>query len=1180
LRTKNPLHIAFLFFIVISLILCTQTVMPTTAQAATYNATINVDTTAANLKEINTHAVGINFETPVVRGYLDEDFLNKMIALQPGWIRMNGGTQTGALNWKVGSMDPEFTSQYADNFNRSLDFGLFQEKMDGRGGFSVNDFRELARKSQSKIIATVNVFSDSVESAYDFAKYVKDNNIRVEYWEMGNEAEYYNTGPVSVSNQIFFKNGTEYLNKARLYADAIKRVLPNAKIAVSYRAGNFDPDFGNYQSKYWDALVDHWYEGTNMASGNTALDDVNHYYNDTIMNANRADGKIIITESNVGLGAAINKTMYNAVYVAEYLTRTLSNPNIDYVDVHSTGQVILSTTSKSKIINNKISDAEEKDAIYDTKNADYGLYYTPVAYSFKLVSGAVREALGEYPVTVTGGTTVAKSSGTMPALFATAYKGRDKNYVLITNKSGDTHNVTLQSNGAALAELMNVSTVRSSTDDPNEQNTEASPNAIGIQTSTSTNPLSVPPYSVVRVEFSNSSPETVAAPVLDSIRIDTSAGAARLRFVRPAGDITNYNIKYGTSSGSYTLTKTVDNSSADVTVSGLVNGQTYYFAVSAVPAMGAESANSNELKVVLSAPSTPSITELRSFANDMTVMWQSVPYASGYKIKYGSASGTYTVMKDVGNVTGYVMDQLPTDTDQYVVVTAYNGIGESLNSIEKMVHVSNKIPVPPASFRVDKTSETSTSAVLKWFGAPAEVWQDNFEDNNTDDWAVTQGTWGVSTNSNINRDTKEYTASSTVASVTYYAAKSWSNYDMTATVNVNSFAVNGKAGIMARYQSDSKYYGLIVNAASNQVQLVRVLNGVTTQLAAASIDLTDVTTVKLTLRLVANQLTARVQPEGKPQINLNVTDTVAPIYAGKAGLYTLNQSASFDRISVSEFNSAKYAIWRSTTINGEYDKIAEVTGQTYTDTGLNASSKYYYKIKSMNSEGTSSNNYSGAIAVKSVVVQPSLQSTGNWKFENNELDSSGEGNDGTNHNGVYVKGQFGQGIELNGNAYVSISHDASLNFGAPSAPFTVSAWIKTSSSDGPIVTKSRPGQLTHIDYVLNLNQGKLRLMRWHESPNLSEGIYDSDGINLNDNTWHLVSFVNEGASSHKLYVDGQLAETSTTTWSYNDSNNQPLEIGRSKNYTYGTTYFTGDIDDVQVYQKALSAAEIANLYNK
>lgn len=54
----------------------------------------------------------------------------------------------------------------------------------------------------------------------------------------------------------------------------------------------------------------------------------------------------------------------------------------------------------------------------------------------------------------------------------------------------------------------------------------------------------------------------------------------------------------------------------------------------------------------------------------------------GYKIYYGTASGTYGTPIDIGSKTAYTVSGLQRNTTYYFVVTAYNGFGESSRSNE------------------------------------------------------------------------------------------------------------------------------------------------------------------------------------------------------------------------------------------------------------------------------------------------------------------------------------------------------------------------------------------------------------------------------------------------------------------------------------------------------------------
>ncbi len=77
-------------------------------------------------------------------------------------------------------------------------------------------------------------------------------------------------------------------------------------------------------------------------------------------------------------------------------------------------------------------------------------------------------------------------------------------------------------------------------------------------------------------------------------------GQAKLAWDPPdiSTDVTGYMIHYGTASGTYSQAMDVGNTTS-YTVSNLIDGQTYYFAVTAYNAVGYESVYSNEVSITI-----------------------------------------------------------------------------------------------------------------------------------------------------------------------------------------------------------------------------------------------------------------------------------------------------------------------------------------------------------------------------------------------------------------------------------------------------------------------------------------------------------------------------------------------------------------------------------------------------
>lgn len=142
---------------------------------------------------------------------------------------------------------------------------------------------------------------------------------------------------------------------------------------------------------------------------------------------------------------------------------------------------------------------------------------------------------------------------------------------------------------------------------------------------------------------------------------------------------------------------------------------------------------------------------------------------------------------------------------------------------------------------------------------------------------------------------------------------------------------------------------------------------------------------------------------------------------------------------------------------------------------------------------------------------------------------------------------------------------------------TVEAWIRTDANCNP----SAGGvQQTIVDmgifgtgtrYTLNL--------LWGNSIRIEVG---GSGLSatqaVNDSTWHHVVAVykNNAVTKHRLYIDGAQVATGNLSTTMNTSAGG-LVIGRR---TDGTNYFEGDIDEVRVWNTALTTAQIQARYQQ
>jgi endo-1,3(4)-beta-glucanase len=98
--------------------------------------------------------------------------------------------------------------------------------------------------------------------------------------------------------------------------------------------------------------------------------------------------------------------------------------------------------------------------------------------------------------------------------------------------------------------------------------------------------------------------------------------------------------------------------------------------------------------ILLLLPCTVYLVPCTSVADaaTLTLGWDKNPESdiTGYKIHYGTASGSYDYNVDVGNYTSCNISGLAENTTYYFAATAYNAIGESNLSKEIVYNVSSE----------------------------------------------------------------------------------------------------------------------------------------------------------------------------------------------------------------------------------------------------------------------------------------------------------------------------------------------------------------------------------------------------------------------------------------------------------------------------------------------------------
>jgi hypothetical protein len=202
--------------------------------------------------------------------------------------------------------------------------------------------------------------------------------------------------------------------------------------------------------------------------------------------------------------------------------------------------------------------------------------------------------------------------------------------------------------------------------------------------------------------------------------------------------------------------------------------------------------------------------------------------------------------------------------------------------------------------------------------------------------------------------------------------------------------------------------------------------------------------------------------------------------------------------------------------------------------------------------------------------EPSMALRFDADVEGVALDSAGDHN-GTIHGAAHAADRDGHVLELDGETdRVTVPNASELDL--QDEGFALSAWVYPTSSESwsPLIVKGDPGEVgPDYDFALYSRGGgdgpAMAVVSGEGTPELIDG---ETALPLE--TWSLVT-ATASAGQMRLYVDGELAASgsgSTPRLSGGD-----LEIGGS---TAVGHYFSGEIDDVEIYNEALSAKEVAD----
>jgi hypothetical protein len=200
-----------------------------------------------------------------------------------------------------------------------------------------------------------------------------------------------------------------------------------------------------------------------------------------------------------------------------------------------------------------------------------------------------------------------------------------------------------------------------------------------------------------------------------------------------------------------------------------------------------------------------------------------------------------------------------------------------------------------------------------------------------------------------------------------------------------------------------------------------------------------------------------------------------------------------------------------------------------------------------------------------------------YPFDGDAQDHSGNGNHGINTGAAFTAGVKGQALSFDGiDDYIRINESDAFHFGTGSATFT--AWIKTTSSGEYDVILGTNWNPSEIMVIRKNSKDKVQVI--FSTGEAAKG--EAEGTtSINDGRWHFVAGVRDAENNAvRIYVDGVEED-----YGVDDSGSLRSTADWGIGNLIGTTgypktvWFEGEIDEVKIYDYALSAGEIEALYD-
>jgi hypothetical protein len=339
-------------------------------------------------------------------------------------------------------------------------------------------------------------------------------------------------------------------------------------------------------------------------------------------------------------------------------------------------------------------------------------------------------------------------------------------------------------------------------------------------------------------------------------------------------------------------------------------------------------------------------------------------------------------------------------------------------------------------------------------------------------------------------------------------------------------------------------------------------------------------TIRVWARNSSSTADAPDNPAATLEMNFAITSSVATnqpptVNAGADQNITLPGNATLSA-TVTDDGLPSGNLTRSwTRVSGPGTVTFSAPTSATTTASFSAPGSYLLRLTVSDSALTASDDVAVTVAPGGTVIGGLVA---NWRLDEgagtSAADSSGSYS-GTLVNGpIWTAGKTGNAVRLDGvNDYIALP-----NIDVPGSAMTITAWVNSSSfptsSDQRFISKAvGTAQQDHYWMLGQTPRGQQSRLRFRLKTNGATTTLVASAGDLPLNTWYHAAATYDGAYM-RLYLNGVEVDSTAKSGAIATSAAVPASIGRNPD---GSNFLHGVIDDVRIYNRALTSAEIAQI---